>query len=919
MSNPTTSFADQVLDWVLRHGKSAGTPEVHDLILVVDHPALGEPSASAALGGVDWRIRRVTGELTLREALLEAGRLVAIVPESFVVPMDLLGRAWLGRQVRVRPRDLVAALAGRPCEPIPDEQLAQAIEASLPQLRERRGGWSLAGTVSLREIRNVLLGLQLGVEQRFDREAPDVLLTRWLLEGSPHVTSPALLTEALRQEHGKVGEWLAWSVTEGNIEALVAAGALAGSTEGAAVAPAISSVSGPSDRHRLRSLVEQAVRVAWSKGPTTMRRILQDAEHRSKGLPPSSAPSHPLLEGLLQRYLSEAANAAASGQPVGDAALEALMTNLHLSECLQAFDLVRDLSRLARFLLAVQLPNPMSLAVWAAMVRDHVGWADLAFRRARGALGSAGPHLREPARLVLSQFAAHRDLLNGAFGTWMASAWSGVAAQTDVRQPFALHHLSRLLLRPLLREGKHVLLLVLDGCDLASFIDLFEKANRGGSIAIRLPDVSDPDLRNDLSQAGPWRVAVAPLPTVTSHARRSLFAGELPLSTALDATEEAAANASNDKKAFKENPALGSVPRSLLLKGDMGDMGQAVRSALAGGDQLVAVVLNDVDDALASKETTPIPPLRIEQLGMDAANWLQAAVNDGWTVVVTADHGHTPYVASDRKLSLQGVAGRIASEPAPGVVEVRGGPLPTSPLYLLSGFGAWRGSQRKGWHGGIGLEEVFVPLAFVEKGDEHATAFAPPAWWRWTPGDGARLSSESFVDSDTQSPPKQAPALVDTRDAVPPAVAEALRFFAPGMTLVQHVIADGPVPISEVARRMNLDDEDVRRLVEDVLSFLAKHGAPHAVVVRDELLTWTEGSVVDDWLQQIPDETDRKVLGYLHRHGALVERDLVELIGNPRRARKFAGRVDELAALAPFRVIAEQLPDGTKRYSTVKE
>ena len=272
-SGSSSSFADQVLDWVLRHGKSAGAPEAHDLVLVVDHPALDAPSASATLGGCTWRIKPVTGELTLRDALLDAGRLVAIVPASFVVPMDLLGRAWLGRQVRVRPRDLVAALTSRPCEPISDEQIARAVEASLPQLREHRGGWSVAGTVSLREIRNVLLGLQLGAEHRFDREAPDALLARWLVEGPPQVTSPGLLGEALRQEHGKVGEWLAWSVTEGSLEGLVAAGALAGSSEGAAAAPHVSTVAGPSDRHRLRSVVEQAVRGAWAQNPTRARRV----------------------------------------------------------------------------------------------------------------------------------------------------------------------------------------------------------------------------------------------------------------------------------------------------------------------------------------------------------------------------------------------------------------------------------------------------------------------------------------------------------------------------------------------------------------------------------------------------------------------------------------------------------------------
>ena len=335
------SFGDQVLDWVLRHGKAAGTPDESDLVLVYDHAALASPSPSAKLGGQTWRIRRVTGELTLRDALLEAGRLVAVVPHTFVVPMDLAGRAWLGRQARVRPRDLVAALTGRPCEPIADEALARAIEAALPQLQALEGGWSVGGTVSAREIRNVLLGLQVGTQHRFDREAPEALLARWLVEGSPEVTSAELLTEALRQEHGKVREWLGWAVTEGSVDAVVSAGALAGTPEGAAASPAVSTLFGPADRHRLRSVVEQAVRAAWEKNPTRARRALEDAERRSTALDPTLAPSHPLLSGLRERYLVEAAKRAGAGTPEADVSLEALATNLHLSTHQPAYELGR--------------------------------------------------------------------------------------------------------------------------------------------------------------------------------------------------------------------------------------------------------------------------------------------------------------------------------------------------------------------------------------------------------------------------------------------------------------------------------------------------------------------------------------------------------------------------------------------------
>lgn len=912
------SFADQVLDWVLRHGKAAGAAEEHELVLVYDHDALEDPSPSAELGGHTWRIKRVTGELTLRDALLDAGRLVAIVPNSFVVPMDLAGRAWLGRPVRVRPRDFVAALTLRPCEPIIDEQIAKAVEASLPQLRKMGSGWSVGGTVSVREIRNVLLGLQVGTEHRFDRESPDALLARWILEGPPEVTSAELLTQALRQEHSKLGAWLAWAVTDGTVEDVVAAGALAGSPEGVARSPEIPTVSGSSDRQRLKSVVEQAVRAAWGKNPTRTRRVLEAAERRSGDLSVGTAPRHPLLAGPLERFLVDAAKRAAAGEPVDDAVLEALSTNLHLAAHRSAWELTRGLSRLARFGVAVEPISEDGLREWAEKARTDIAWGDLAFRRVRRGLGDADPRLTSAAKLVLQQYMARRDELNAAFGSWLASNWNAVAGQVDRRQTFGLHHVSRLVLRPLLDDGQKVLLVVLDGCDLASMVDLVEMAADQHQVALGLPKFGDVDLRESFKGSGAWRVAVAPIPTVTSHARRALFAGDIPKNSALDDTEEAAANASNDKKAFKDNPALGKVSRTLLLKGDVGDLGEAVKAALDSTDQLVAVVLNDVDDALSSKETTPMRPWTLEALGAGAATWLKHALDTGWSVVVTADHGHTPYVSSSRKVRVSGAGGRIASEPGNGVVVVDAGPIPTQPLHLLSGFGTWRGAQRRGWHGGVGLEEVFVPLAFLRRGSVHDEQFRRPSWWSRLPEPDEEPRKATPAPAPKRGPfPEKAPPAPQIE--VPEDVASALKFFPRGLELVRHVIVAGPVEVSAVAIAMELPDSEVRGLVGHVLDFLGKHGAEHTVVVSGSQLSWSEGASEDDWLQRITDESDRSVLGYLSRHGAIIESDLVELIGHPRRARRFAGRVEELSAVAPFRIQVDALPDGSKRYSTVKD
>src|SRR5262249_12492218 len=153
-------------------------------------------------------------------------------------------------------------------------------------------------------------------------------------------------------------------------------------------------------------------------------------------------------------------------------------------------------------------------------------------------------------------------------------------------------------------------------------------------------------LRNDLAAIGALGVAISPLPTVTSHARRALFAGEIPGNTAIDDTESPAANATADQQAWSRNTALGQASRRLVLKGEVGATGEPLLKTLRRKDvTVVAAVLNGVDDALSSRETTTMPPWSLATLGAGAATILRTAIDEGWRVIVTADHGHTPFVA----------------------------------------------------------------------------------------------------------------------------------------------------------------------------------------------------------------------------------------------------------------------------------
>lgn len=67
------------------------------------------------------------------------------------------------------------------------------------------------------------------------------------------------------------------------------------------------------------------------------------------------------------------------------------------------------------------------------------------------------------------------------------------------------------------------------------------------------------------------------------------------------------------------------------------------------------------------------------------------------------------------------------------------------------------------------------------------------------------------------------------------------------------------------------------------------------------------------WLGTIEDPGHRRVLGNLAQFGVVTERDLIEILGSSRAARRFAPALDALLPRIPFRVRVETSAQG-KRY-----
>lgn len=721
------SFGERVLDWLVRHREKAVPPGDRDLVLVWEHPALADTPAQGNLLGEPWHIAHVTGELTLRAALPEAGRLVAILPPGFAAPADLAGRAWFGRPLEVQPRDLVAAAARRYCGPVTDDALAAAVNDQWRALAERAPNWSADGPVTAREVRDVLLAIQLGTAARLDRVRPDELLVRWLVDGPP-VSAGALLGGALADTHGREGRWLAWALGQADgLDLLVTAGALSATDLPSDLCSRIPGLTTPQDRAALGRLVEVACRAAWSRNRASVAHRLAGAEARAAHLSPELAERFPLLRAPLVAAIRWHLAESAPGQPPADARIEALTGNLHAADLVGGIDLARAAARLARFTLAV---GPAVGPAWFTRARDDIAWGDLALREVRRRSAEAAPDLSGLANAVTARYLDHRDGLNDVFARWLAGSWATVAASKDRRGALPLHRLTRCVVRPLIDAGHRVLLVVLDGCDLSTFVELVQRLPADAGIGIGLPALRDPQVREDLAPGAGFGVAVAALPTVTSHSRRALFAGEIPGTGSLDQTEAAAANATGDQLAFKNSPALGPVRRTLLLKGDLDSRADAVRAAMQTDVSLVSVVWNAVDDALSSKETTPFSPWSFGGLGADVLATLHHALAQDWVVIVTADHGHTPFVEGGRKVATSALGNRYGATELPGAVRFESGPLPVRPLWLVARVGAWAGTQHRGWHGGAGIEEVVVPFAFLKQcGPGEGRPTAPTWWW----------------------------------------------------------------------------------------------------------------------------------------------------------------------------------------------
>ena len=888
------------------------------LVLVQDHPALADDPPQVTLGELTLPVVR-GGELALRYALLDDTPFVGVVPAERRLERDLVERAWLRRAITVDLRDRVAAAAGRHCGALTDEGLIAEVEAHWPAVAARLAVYPFepGKPVTARDLERLLAPEPAA--PTIARRPPVEWLVEWLTDGVPPADRRRALADALADgaDAKLLREVLTADEPDAALTSLVAFGATAG-------VPALRTRSAPRTDElwpAARTLVEDAVRRLWPTHRPALEARIAPAEARAAAarLTIDDAARLPLLraafEALANALFDRAARAArtqpetpgAIDPPYADE-LRALDRNLHRQPpMIEAVTAAGRLAAFAREAVAHAPPAAIDyradVATWARFALDHTAAADRLLRTLRRLRGPLGRDAARAATAVIDAAITARDALNERFAATLSKAEPVIYGERPAAgDGMPLHLVSRLVLRPLLDVNRRVLLLVLDGCDAGTFTELL--AALPPTLGLRPPatwltGAMPPRARDAIEawhRAAPDGIlgALSPLPTLTAVGRRALFAGHIPHNTALASAESEAANASNDRKAWRHNPVVADHDAPLLLKGDLGDDAAALLAALDGPHPVVAAVFNGVDDALGGKQITALGPWTPADVHPALSEVMRAAARAGRAIVVTADHGHTPYVAVSRKVAGRGPGQRIA--PAAHPHATRFGPCAwrSETLHLLTHTGAWLGTQRCGFHGGASLEEVVVPVALIGEVDPGEGRLPEPiAGWPWTRRDDG-------ADIDGTREATEAPASTDPPDAAPPSAPVAP---APHIEPAQPAAPPGEPAPTDPATTEPAPAPAEPAPAEPAPAEPAPGEPPLAPAPAAPL----------DWLEAFADDAVRAAFAHLDKHSTLTDPQLARLLGTARAARRFSRRFDRHRDALPFRVEI-RIVDGVKRY-----
>ncbi|GAA2275708.1 hypothetical protein GCM10010145_38390 [Streptomyces ruber] len=468
--------------------------------------------------------------------------------------------------------------------------------------------------------------------------------------------------------------------------------------------------------------------------------------------------SSPVLKAGLAARFTAAGEALLAGDTERIAAAVAALTGHRLVRDPDngiRIERVRMARRLAQWLAT---DPPVDADTVAAAIDRHVvetSWVDLALEHIESG-GDPDAVLRSAYDALCASARDRRREIDRHFARVLATR---TASDRGPASMLTVETFQPKVVAPVVKAGeRRVLLLVLDGMSAAIAAELGEQLRDHWAEYDPLPEAKGSPRR---------RAMAAALPTVTSVSRTSLFAARLMKGTQAD-----------EKRLFPAHRFWGGEDVPVFHKNDLraessGEpFSPELHEALVGDRTHVAVVLNTVDDRLASEQKLGDGAWRPSDIGGLRA-LLRSAAAQGRAVILTSDHGH---VIDRRGARVDAARVQSARHRAPGgpVTEkevVLTGPRvldpePESQIVALWDSDARYTARKAGYHGGAALVEFAIPvLAFLPFGAK------PPSGWRelggqqptwWSPG--LRVPEQpSRADAATVTAPASVPSKLSKR------------------------------------------------------------------------------------------------------------------------------------------------------------
>ena len=712
----------------------AGGASGRGYILALRTDGIGNLPPHLDTGAGRYAVLEVNTELGLRRTILrsQGAPFIAMVPPALAtrLPKDVVLRGQGGRVHGLEVIDILEIALGVPVVGTDNAALQQLAFEHIDGIKAEMEHRTRPTQID-RDLLDELL-LDVCVGQRVRGARPGELLAAWLKQ--PPQWKPALaelVRRYLPKLHITEGSVLAWALAEpARLRALLVHGMLLevpGEVAPAVWGPLQSVLPGlAADERTVRSAIVGMARDAIAALDSAAGAYLAEAENLGRQLlPPGMLARSSLLQLGLDDLLVELAKKAAAGQPVEATEMQAARAHRAFRVREKQVAMVDNLARLSRW-----LASPRNAC---STIAEHVhayqqggAFADVAAARI---VRSKGAVLDFSGQVdaVLAAYRARRDEDNLGFATALAKDYTSglfrggavplqsVWSEIVFRAPDAFAR----------KGGKGgVFVAVLDGCSYPIFLELVAELARSAQ-PIGLSTADRP------GEAARGYDVLSPLPTITSYARAALFLGKLPNDPARPDVPDAAPEAATDKARFAQNGVLGACSRKLFLKGDLDDGGQALVQAVSGPDDVVAAVFNAIDDQIGSTNTGARIPVNAEDIAAFVPS-VQSALASSRRVLLTADHGHTPFWNKDGRVG-SGEAPRWrrldgSAEAPPGFLEI-----PLDGLGNIKGrhafawkTGAYQGNPQVGFHGGCSLEEMVAPVAWLVR---DGVAADEPAWW----------------------------------------------------------------------------------------------------------------------------------------------------------------------------------------------